>query len=64
MTIFRTEYLFEFSMPFEIHDDIEVLKRMGLAYGLEKGNCSPEVGDFCYPRGIKTEKSDNCEKLN
>lgn len=25
---------------FEIHDDIEVLKRMGLAFGLEQGACS------------------------
>lgn len=25
---------------FEIHDDIEVLKRMGMAYNLEKGQCS------------------------
>lgn len=27
---------------FEIHDDIEVLKRMGMACGLEVGKCSPE----------------------
>lgn len=27
---------------FEIHDDVEVLKRMGLAFGLESGRCSPE----------------------
>ena len=36
----RYEYLFNFDNTFEIHDDIEVLKRMGMAYGLEKGRCS------------------------
>ena len=36
---FRYEYLFNFDNTFEIHDDIEVLKRMGMAYGLEKGRC-------------------------
>lgn len=36
----KTEYHFDFSQPFEIHDDMEVLKRMGLAYHLEKGVCS------------------------
>ncbi|KAJ8310373.1 hypothetical protein KUTeg_012238 [Tegillarca granosa] len=33
------EYLFNFDNTFEIHDDIEVLKRMGMALGLEKGQC-------------------------
>lgn len=41
LSLFRCEYLFNFNNTFEIHDDIEVLKRMGLAYGLEKGHCSP-----------------------
>lgn len=36
----KTEYLFNFDSTFEIHDDIEVLKRMGLAYGLEKTDSS------------------------
>lgn len=36
----RCEYLFNFDQMFEIHDDIEVLKRMGLAFGLEKSACS------------------------
>ena len=35
---------------FEIHDDIEVLKRMGMAYGLEAGKCSPE--DLKVARGL------------
>ena len=39
---FRTEYLFNFNNTFEIHDDIEVLKRMGMAEGLENGDCPPE----------------------
>ena len=30
---YRTEYLFNFNDKFEIHDDIEVLKQMGLAFG-------------------------------
>ncbi|XP_043275028.1 transcription factor Dp-1 [Venturia canescens] len=38
----KTEYLFNFNDKFEIHDDIEVLKRMGLAFGLEKGECTDE----------------------
>ncbi|CAM1296320.1 TFDP1 (predicted) [Pycnogonum litorale] len=36
----KMEYLFNFDNTFEIHDDIEVLKRMGMAYNLEKGECS------------------------
>jgi len=38
--LFRSEYLFNFDRTFEIHDDIEVLKRMGLSFGLEKGQCT------------------------
>jgi len=34
--------LFNFDNKFEIHDDMEVLKRMGLALGLEKADCSEE----------------------
>ncbi|XP_061426335.1 transcription factor Dp-1-like isoform X2 [Lethenteron reissneri] len=37
----KFEYLFNFDSTFEIHDDIEVLKRMGLTYGLEAGTCRP-----------------------
>ncbi|XP_057302523.1 transcription factor Dp-1-like isoform X1 [Hydractinia symbiolongicarpus] len=36
----KSEYLFNFDEAFEIHDDIEVLKRMGLSFGLEKGECN------------------------
>ncbi|XP_026060648.1 transcription factor Dp-1 [Carassius auratus] len=38
----KFQYLFNFDNMFEIHDDVEVLKRMGLAFGLESGRCSPE----------------------
>lgn len=38
----KYEYLFNFDNTFEIHDDIEVLKRMGMALGLEKGQCSQQ----------------------
>ncbi|CAM4506509.1 unnamed protein product [Leuciscus chuanchicus] len=38
----KFEYLFNFDSMFEIHDDVEVLKRMGLAFGLESGRCNPE----------------------
>ena len=34
--------MFNFDNTFEIHDDIEVLKRMGMAEGLENGECPPE----------------------
>ncbi|KAK7089970.1 transcription factor Dp-1-like [Littorina saxatilis] len=38
----KYEYLFKFDNTFEIHDDIEVLKRMGMALGLEKGACTAD----------------------
>ena len=38
----KMEYLFTFDDKFEIHDDIEVLKRMGMALGLHKADCSDE----------------------
>ena len=37
----KMEYL-TFDDKFEIHDDIEVLKRMGMALGLHKANCTQE----------------------
>ncbi|KAJ9588439.1 hypothetical protein L9F63_018172, partial [Diploptera punctata] len=36
----KMEYLFNFDDKFEIHDDIEVLKKMGMVLGLDKGECS------------------------
>ncbi|XP_076139034.1 transcription factor Dp-2 isoform X1 [Alosa pseudoharengus] len=38
----KCEYLFNFDNTFEIHDDIEVLKRMGMSLGLESGSCTAE----------------------
>jgi len=39
----KYEYLFNFNNTFEIHDDIEVLKRMGMAYNLDSpSKCSLE----------------------
>ncbi|XP_061308904.1 transcription factor Dp-2 isoform X3 [Pezoporus flaviventris] len=38
----KFEYLFNFDNTFEIHDDSEVLKRMGMSFGLESGKCSAE----------------------
>ncbi|XP_061492888.1 transcription factor Dp-2 isoform X3 [Rhineura floridana] len=36
----KLEYLFNFDSTFEIHDDTEVLKQMGMSLGLEAGKCS------------------------
>ncbi|XP_017147450.1 transcription factor Dp [Drosophila miranda] len=38
----KSEYIFKFDKTFEMHDDIEVLKRMGFCLGLDKGKCTPE----------------------
>lgn len=38
----KTEYMFNFNKRFQIHDDINILKRMGLLFGLDKGECSEE----------------------
>ncbi|XP_043646173.1 transcription factor Dp [Drosophila teissieri] len=38
----KSEYIFKFDKTFEMHDDIEVLKRMGFLLGLDKGECTPE----------------------
>ncbi|XP_058122083.1 transcription factor Dp [Anopheles ziemanni] len=36
----KSEYSFKFEDTFEIHDDLEILKRMGLSLGLDRGQCS------------------------
>lgn len=38
----KKEYKFCFSDVFQISDDTEVLKKMGLVFGLDKGQCTPE----------------------
>lgn len=37
----KMEYLFNFDNTFEIHDDVEMLKRMHLDLHLDKGTCTP-----------------------
>lgn len=39
---FSFEHVFDFDNPFEILDDIEVLKRMGMAFGLENNLCTEQ----------------------
>lgn len=53
----RCEYLFNFDNMFEIHDDIEILKRMGMSLGLENGTCSAEnlsVAKSLVPKSLET----------
>ena len=38
----RSEYVFNFDNTFELHNDIDVLKKMGLDCGLQSGACSAE----------------------
>ncbi|XP_055906310.1 transcription factor Dp [Eupeodes corollae] len=38
----KSEYIFKFNDKFEMHDDAEVLKQMGLLLGLDKGTCTYE----------------------
>ncbi|XP_023013729.1 transcription factor Dp [Leptinotarsa decemlineata] len=38
----KMEYLFQFNDKFEINDDVEILKSIGMLSGLETGNCTPE----------------------
>lgn len=52
----KTEFLFHFDQPFEIHDDIEILKRLGLAYGLEKNEVPDDCRDSirnCLPSALR-----------
>ena len=52
----RFEYLFNFDNRFEIHDDIEVLKRMGMAFGLEKKTCNDsniELAKTMVPKALE-----------
>ncbi|XP_065888999.1 transcription factor Dp-1-like [Dysidea avara] len=38
----KTEYHFTFDNVFEICDDVQVLKKLGLTLGLDDGTCTPE----------------------
>ncbi|XP_006002834.1 transcription factor Dp-2 isoform X2 [Latimeria chalumnae] len=57
----KFEYLFNFDNTFEIHDDIEVLKRMGMSFGLESGKCSPEnlrIAKSLVPKALESYITD------
>lgn len=57
----KMEYLFNFDDTFELHDDMEVLKRMGLSLGLERGQVSPEdlaKARAMLPRALEQYVSD------
>lgn len=42
MTEDKSEYVFEFDQPFSIHDDVELLRRMGFTQGIDDGTATPE----------------------
>ncbi|XP_069861654.1 transcription factor Dp-2 isoform X4 [Dipodomys merriami] len=57
----KFEYLFNFDNAFEIHDDMEVLKRMGMSFGLESGRCSLEdlkVAKSLVPKALEAYVTD------
>ena len=61
----KREYLFNFDDTFEIHDDMEVLKRMGLGFGLERGQVRPEDLDKAkkmVPRALEQYVAQLAEK--
>jgi len=44
----RRAYMFNFDRQFEIHDDVEVLRRMGMTYGIERGFCSEQHRNMLF----------------
>jgi len=61
----KREYLFNFDDTFEIHDDMEVLKRMGLGFGLERGSVAPgdlEKAKKMVPRALEQYVTQLAEK--
>jgi len=61
----KREYLFNFDDTFEIHDDMEVLKRMGLGFGLERGQVAPgdlEKAKKMVPRALEQYVTQLAEK--
>lgn len=36
------EYVFQFNDKFEISDDLEILKQIGVLHGLDTGKCSKD----------------------
>ncbi|XP_044886619.1 transcription factor Dp-2 isoform X3 [Mauremys mutica] len=63
----KFEYLFNFDNTFEIHDDIEVLKRMGMSFGLEAGKCSAEdlrTAQSLVPKALESYVTDMATGLS
>ncbi|XP_062872746.1 transcription factor Dp-2 isoform X2 [Trichomycterus rosablanca] len=63
----KCEYLFNFDNMFEIHDDIEVLKRMGMSLGLENGKCTSEnlsVAKSLVPKSMESYVTGMARKSN
>uniref|UniRef100_A0A8C1Q4G7 Transcription factor n=1 Tax=Cyprinus carpio TaxID=7962 RepID=A0A8C1Q4G7_CYPCA len=61
----KCEYLFNFDNTFEIHDDVEILKRMGMSLGLENGTCSPEnlrVARSLVPKSLEAHVTSDSNK--
>lgn len=55
--LFRSEYVFSFDNAFELHNDIDVLKKMGLDCGLHSGQCSAEdlrLAKSMLPKGFES----------
>jgi len=42
--------MLNFDRQFEIHDDVEVMRRMGMTYGLERGYCSVDDRNMVLSR--------------
>ncbi|XP_053470977.1 transcription factor Dp-1b isoform X1 [Ictalurus furcatus] len=63
----KFEYLFNFDNMFEIHDDIEVLKRMGMALGLDSGKCTPEnlkIARTLIPKALEPYVTDMAQGVH
>ncbi|KAM9468491.1 transcription factor Dp-2 isoform 2-T4 [Clarias gariepinus] len=63
----KCEYLFNFDNMFEIHDDIEILKRMGMSLGLENGTCTAEnlsVAKTLVPKSLESYVTGMAKKSN
>uniref|UniRef100_A0A672L8J9 Transcription factor n=1 Tax=Sinocyclocheilus grahami TaxID=75366 RepID=A0A672L8J9_SINGR len=63
----KCEYLFNFDNTFEIHDDVEILKRMGMSLGLENGTCSPEnlsVARSLVPKSLEAHVTSEYDHLS
>jgi transcription factor Dp-1 len=53
----KSEYVFNFDNAFELHNDIDVLKKMGLDCGLHSGQCSADdlrLAKSMLPKGFES----------